>query len=50
MSLLNDEENEELYESLCEMIDYEINKHYEENFIAGLERAKEIIKSYIEYE
>ncbi|HEX3078408.1 MAG TPA: hypothetical protein VHQ24_16245 [Lachnospiraceae bacterium] len=50
MGLQNDEVNEEHYESLCEMIDYEINKHYEENFIAGLERAKELIKNYFEYE
>jgi hypothetical protein len=50
MVLQDNKEYEDHYENLCEMIDYEINKHYEVNFIAGLERAKEIIKNYFDYE
>lgn len=40
------EEYDETIQDLTDLIDQEINKHYEENFIAGLERAKEIINEY----
>jgi hypothetical protein len=42
----NNEEYDETIHDLIDLIDHEIGKHYEENFIAGLERAKEIIKEY----
>jgi hypothetical protein len=40
------EEYDETIQDLTDLIDQEMNKHYEENFIAGLERAKEIINEY----
>lgn len=40
------EEYDDTIQDIMDLIDQEINKHYEENFIAGLERAKEIIKEY----
>jgi hypothetical protein len=42
------EEYEETVQDLIDIIDQEINKHYEENFIAGLDRAKEMIKEYFD--
>jgi hypothetical protein len=42
----NVEEYDEAIQDIIDLLDQEINKHYEENFIAGLERAKEIIKEY----
>lgn len=44
----NNEEYDETIQDLIDLIDQEIVKHYEENFIAGLERSKEIIKEYFE--
>jgi hypothetical protein len=32
--------------SLCELIDEEIEKQYDENYISGLIKAQEIIKEY----
>jgi len=40
--------NEESIQDIIDLIDQEINKHYEVNFIAGLDRAKEIIIEYFE--
>jgi hypothetical protein len=40
--------NEESIQDVIDLIDQEINKHYEENFVAGLVRAKEIIIEYFE--
>ncbi|MDF2906260.1 MAG: hypothetical protein K0R34_1581 [Herbinix sp.] len=42
------EEYDETIQDLIDLIDQEINKHYEVNFIAGLERAEEIIKEYFD--
>jgi hypothetical protein len=42
------EEYDETIHDLIDLIDQEIGKHYEVNFIAGLERAKEVIKEYFE--
>lgn len=44
---INDENDESIL-NLIDLIDQEINKHYKENFIAGLNRAKDIIKEYFE--
>jgi hypothetical protein len=43
------EEHDEAIQDVIDLLDQEINKHYEENFIAGLERAKEIIKEYYDF-
>jgi hypothetical protein len=43
-----DEEYVETIQELIDLFDREIGKHYDDNFIAGLERAKEIIKEYFE--
>jgi predicted AlkP superfamily phosphohydrolase/phosphomutase len=40
------EEYDETIQDLIDLVDQEIGKHYDVNFIAGLERAKEIIKDY----
>lgn len=50
MSINMDEEYSECMHDLIDLINQEINKHYEENFVAGLERAIEIIKEYFEFE
>jgi len=45
-----DEECSAHCDDLCELIDKEIENHYNENFIEGLIKAKEIIKEYFESE
>lgn len=42
------DEYDEPIQDIIDLIDQEINKHYEVNFIAGLERAKEIISEYFD--
>ena len=42
------EEQDETIQDIFDLIDQEINKHYEDNFIAGLKRAKEIINEYFD--
>ncbi len=44
----SEEYDENTLQDIIDLINQEINKHYEENFIAGLERAKEIINEYFE--
>lgn len=41
-----DEEYETIIQELIDLFDHEIGKHYDDNFIAGLERAKEIVMEY----
>lgn len=47
--MLDKEDYDETIQDIFDLIDQEINKHYEENFVAGLERAKEIINEYFEF-
>lgn len=43
------EDYDETIQNLSDLIDQEMGKHYDENFVAGLERSKEIIKEYFEF-